>query len=186
MANQSAEHTNSPDEGIVRGTGNVFADLGYADADERQTKLSLAYAINSVITRQRLTQAGAAEKLGVNQPKVSALANYRLNGFSVERLMTFRPRSTRMWRSSSRRSRDRGQMRGFWSWLHRLAIRSQRLTISQARSPCAPPRMAARFRASHSTVQTLSVAMAGAVSRTLEASVSSRLCSRFLWDWIGR
>ena len=42
-----------------------------------------------MIARQRLTQAGAAEKLGVNQPKVSALANYRLNGFSVERLMTF-------------------------------------------------------------------------------------------------
>lgn len=89
MTNQSAEHTNSPDESIVRGTGNVFADLGYADADERQTKLRLAHAINSVMTRQRLTQAGAAERLGVNQPKVSALANYRLNGFSVERLMTF-------------------------------------------------------------------------------------------------
>ena len=89
MANRSAEQTNSPDVSIVRGTANFFADLGYADADERQTKLRLAHAINSVIARQRLTQAAAAEKLGVNQPKVSALANYRLDGFSVERLMTF-------------------------------------------------------------------------------------------------
>jgi predicted XRE-type DNA-binding protein len=76
-------------ETITRGTGNLFADLGYADADERQTKLRLAHAINSVITRKRLTQASTAAKLGVNQPKVSALANYKLDGFSVERLMTF-------------------------------------------------------------------------------------------------
>ena len=79
----------SPDTAITRGTGNVFADLGYADAEERQTRLRLAYAINTVIARRRLTQAAAAEKLGVNQPKVSALANYKLKGFSVERLMTF-------------------------------------------------------------------------------------------------
>lgn len=77
------------DETITRGTCNVFADLGYVDADERQTKLRLAHAINSVIARRRLTQAAAAERLHVNQPKVSALANFKLDGFSVERLMTF-------------------------------------------------------------------------------------------------
>jgi predicted XRE-type DNA-binding protein len=81
--------TKTDDTAITRGTGNVFADLGYADAEERQTKLRLAVAINEVIARRRLTQAAAAEKLAVNQPKVSALANYKLDGFSVERLMTF-------------------------------------------------------------------------------------------------
>jgi predicted XRE-type DNA-binding protein len=91
MASQSPETTNlnEADESITRGTGNVFADLGYADAEERQTKLRLAHAINDVIARHRLTQAVAAEKLGVSQPKVSALANYKLDGFSVERLMIF-------------------------------------------------------------------------------------------------
>jgi predicted XRE-type DNA-binding protein len=89
MARRSAETTNYTEEAITRGTGNVFADLGYADAEERQAKLHLAHAINGVIARRRLTQAAAAKKLGVNQPKVSALANYRLDGFSVERLMTF-------------------------------------------------------------------------------------------------
>ena len=89
MARRSAETTNKAEEAITRGTGNVFADLGYADAEERQAKLRLAHAINGVIARRRLTQAAAAKKLGVNQPKVSALANYRLDGFSVERLMTF-------------------------------------------------------------------------------------------------
>ena len=79
--------TNRPDA-IVRGSGNVFADLGLPDAEERQTKLRLAYALNAVIAAQRLTQDAAAARLGLNQPKVSALRNYKLEGFSVERLMT--------------------------------------------------------------------------------------------------
>jgi len=67
----------------------VFADLGYPDAEERQTRLRLAYAINRIVERRHLSQAAAARALGVNQPKVSALARYKLEGFSVERLMRF-------------------------------------------------------------------------------------------------
>lgn len=89
MASRNAETNLTTDDAITRGTGNVFADLGYADAEERQTKLRLAHAINGVIARRRLTQTAAAEKLRVSQPKVSALANYKLDGFSIERLMTF-------------------------------------------------------------------------------------------------
>ena len=85
MARPSTDET----EEITRGSSNVFADLGYPDAEERQTKLRLAHVLNQIIARRRLTQAAAAELLGVNQPKVSALANYKLDGFSVERLMTF-------------------------------------------------------------------------------------------------
>ncbi|PZA09205.1 XRE family transcriptional regulator [Rhodopseudomonas palustris] len=73
---------------ITRGSGNVFADLGMPDAEERQTKLRLAHALNALIDRARLSQAAAAVRLGINQPKVSALRNYKLEGFSVERLMT--------------------------------------------------------------------------------------------------
>ena len=89
MASRTAKTMNELGEAVIRGTGNVFADLGYPDAEERQTKLRLAYAINEVIVRRRLTQTAAAEKLGVNQPKVSALARFKLDGFSVERLMGF-------------------------------------------------------------------------------------------------
>jgi predicted XRE-type DNA-binding protein len=78
-----------PAERISRGTGNVFADLGFADAEERQTKLRLAFALNQVMDEQQLSQVDTAARLGINQPKVSALRNYRLDGFSVERLMTF-------------------------------------------------------------------------------------------------
>lgn len=89
MATRKTPAPADEDSAIVRGTGNVFADLGYADAEERQTKLRLAHMINGIIARRSLTQVSAAALLGVNQPKVSALANYRLEGFSVERLMTF-------------------------------------------------------------------------------------------------
>lgn len=93
-------------EKVTRGTRNVFADLGFADAEERQIKLRLAFALNGIIderkltpaappsakregpARQRQKSAAAAAKLGLNQPKVSALRNYKLDGFSVERLMT--------------------------------------------------------------------------------------------------
>lgn len=74
---------------VVKSSGNVFADLGLSDAEERQTKVRLVVAINHLIERRRLSQAKAARVLGINQPKVSALSTYRLEGFSVERLMRF-------------------------------------------------------------------------------------------------
>jgi predicted XRE-type DNA-binding protein len=64
-------------------------DLGSSDAAELTTKVRLAVAINQEIQARGLSQAAAALLLGVNQPKVSALQNYKLGGFSVERLMTF-------------------------------------------------------------------------------------------------
>jgi predicted XRE-type DNA-binding protein len=72
-------------------SGNVFADLGLTDAEERQTKVQLAVAINRALAANEWSQAQAAEVLGVNQPKVSALQKYKLEGFSVERLMLFLP-----------------------------------------------------------------------------------------------
>lgn len=74
---------------VIPSSGNVFADLGRPNAEEKKTKVHLAVAINELILRQRLTQASAARRLNVNQPKVSALLNYQLQGFSVERLMKF-------------------------------------------------------------------------------------------------
>ena len=74
---------------ITRGTTNVFADLGYADAAERQIKTRLALAVNELLKARKLRQREIAILLGVPQPKVSALNNYRLDQFSVERLMKF-------------------------------------------------------------------------------------------------
>jgi len=65
---------------ITRGSTNVFADIGLPDASDRQTKTRLAMALNEIIKSRRLRQVETARLLGIPQPKVSALANYRLDG----------------------------------------------------------------------------------------------------------
>jgi predicted XRE-type DNA-binding protein len=74
---------------VKSGSGKVFEDLGFADAAERTTKVALAVELNRILKSKRLTQTAAARLLDVNQPKISALLNYRLDGFSVERLLHF-------------------------------------------------------------------------------------------------
>jgi predicted XRE-type DNA-binding protein len=72
---------------VIEGAGNVFADLGVAEPDEELAKAQLASLIREAIKRRRLTQAAAAALTGLDQPKVSALVNGRLGGFSSGRLM---------------------------------------------------------------------------------------------------
>lgn len=74
---------------VTEGSGNVFADLGAADAGEELAKAQLASAIRQAIQRRRLNQTKAAGLMRLDQPKVSALMNGRLGGFSSERLMRF-------------------------------------------------------------------------------------------------
>ncbi len=76
-------------ERIIPSSGNVFADMGLPDADELDTKVRLAATIIRIVERRDLTQAQVSEALDINQPKVSALLHYKLEGFSVERLMRF-------------------------------------------------------------------------------------------------
>lgn len=67
---------------VEASSGNVFADLGLPDASELDTKARLAVKINGLVAAQRLNQLTE-----LSQPKISALRNYRLEGFSVEGLM---------------------------------------------------------------------------------------------------
>ena len=76
-------------ERVIPSSGNVFADMGLPDAAELDTKARLGAAIHRIVERRRLTQAEVAVALEINQPKVSALLHYKLEGFSVERLMRF-------------------------------------------------------------------------------------------------
>jgi len=73
----------------VESSGNVFADLGLPNPEERLAKADLAIRISSAIRGRRLTQARAARILKIDQPKVSRLLRGRLSGFSTERLMHF-------------------------------------------------------------------------------------------------
>ena len=71
------------------GSGNVFADLGLEDAPELKLKATIVGQINSILRHRHLTQKQAAEILGVPQPKISALKNGKLHGFSLEKLLEF-------------------------------------------------------------------------------------------------
>ena len=71
------------------GSGNVFRDLGRPDAEERQLKVQMAMRVNALIADARMTQAQTASCLGIPQPHVSDLINYKLNRFSVDRLIHF-------------------------------------------------------------------------------------------------
>lgn len=68
-------------------SGNVFEDLGLANADERMLKAQLAVQICHFIEAKEWTQTEAAEAIGLDQPKVSNLIRGRLAGFSVDRLL---------------------------------------------------------------------------------------------------
>lgn len=70
-------------------SGNVFADLGMADADEHLIKAGLVLKIARILRDRELTQAAAAALLAIDQPKVSAMLSGQFRGYSVERLMRF-------------------------------------------------------------------------------------------------
>jgi len=71
------------------GSGNVFADLGLPDAGEHLIKAGLVVKIDRTIRQRHLTQAAAAQLMGIDQPKVSAMLAGQFRGYSVERLMRF-------------------------------------------------------------------------------------------------
>lgn len=99
---------------VIPSSGNVFADLGFAEPEEELTKAQLASHIRHVIKRQRLTQVAAAALMGVDQPKVSALLNGRLANFSSERLMrllTALGQDVEIVVRAKRRGRERGRIR---------------------------------------------------------------------------
>ena len=72
---------------VEQGSGNVYADLGYHDSESMLVKAQLAAKIAEILKRKALTQAQAAEILGLTQPKISDLLNGRFRGISEHRLL---------------------------------------------------------------------------------------------------
>ena len=72
---------------VEQGSGNVYADLGYPDSENMLVKAQLAAKITEILQRRALTQARAAEILGLTQPKVSDLLKGRFRGISEHRLL---------------------------------------------------------------------------------------------------
>lgn len=74
---------------VTASSGNVFADLGLDQAEVLLAKSKIAAQIGRLIRERELTQAEAAQPLGVDQPKISALMRGKLAGFTIDRLLRF-------------------------------------------------------------------------------------------------
>jgi predicted XRE-type DNA-binding protein len=88
MAKSAAAVTNE-DLAVTHGSGNVFADLGFEDAEELQVKAVLTYHIYNRIKALELTQKEVVARLGITQPDVSRLMHCKHTGFSSDRLLAF-------------------------------------------------------------------------------------------------
>ena len=72
---------------VEMGSGNVFADLGLPDADKLKIKSGLVIEITKAMRRLNLTQKAAAERMGIPQPKVSAMLHGDFTNLSERKLM---------------------------------------------------------------------------------------------------
>jgi predicted XRE-type DNA-binding protein len=74
---------------VTTGSGNVYADLGYENPEEMLLKAQLVRLLSKAIKAKGLNQYQAAEVLGIDQPKVSALVRGQFRGYSLERLFKY-------------------------------------------------------------------------------------------------
>lgn len=72
---------------VHRGSSNVFADLGLADAEKLKIKTGLVLEIRKAIRSRGLTQQEAAKRMGITQPKVSDMMRGDLTNLSERKLM---------------------------------------------------------------------------------------------------
>jgi predicted XRE-type DNA-binding protein len=77
------------DDYIEESTGNIFADIGRADAAEAHARSQLMRRITEILRERKLTQVQMAELLRTTQPVVSDLMRGKLSKFSIERLFSF-------------------------------------------------------------------------------------------------
>jgi predicted XRE-type DNA-binding protein len=74
---------------IEKSSGNVFADIGIPAPETHALKAALVHRISALIKRENMTQADAAERMGISQPDVSKMLRGQFRPFSLERLMRF-------------------------------------------------------------------------------------------------
>ena len=72
---------------IEKSSGNIFADIGFANDQEMLVKANLALKISEIIAQRRLTQIEAAAILGMPQPKLSKLLRGQFHGVSETKML---------------------------------------------------------------------------------------------------
>ncbi len=80
---------NDDDTRITESSGNVFADMGRADADELLAKAELVHQISVTIRERRLTARAAAQMLDLSDDEYARLLRGALSAFSLDRLVHF-------------------------------------------------------------------------------------------------
>ncbi len=84
MAKQRAE-----DVKVTRGSGNVFADLGFENAEEVQAKANLVRTLQNIIENRKLSIRAASKIIKIDNSDLSQLLRGRTRGYSIERLFRF-------------------------------------------------------------------------------------------------
>ena len=74
---------------IIKGSGNVFADLGRPEPQEHLLKAQIVAEIAQLLKGRKLTQTQAGELMGISQPEVSRMLRGNFREYSVHRLMSF-------------------------------------------------------------------------------------------------
>ncbi len=72
---------------VETSSGNVFADLGLPDAEKLKIKSGLVIEITRALRRLQLTQEEAGRRMGIPQPKVSAMLRGDFTNLSERKLM---------------------------------------------------------------------------------------------------
>jgi predicted XRE-type DNA-binding protein len=83
------------DTRVIPGSGNVFVDLGFDDAEARvmALRVQLMMQLRARLHEKGYTQVEAAKRLGVTQPRVSALLKGTWKDFSMDMLLTLASRA---------------------------------------------------------------------------------------------
>jgi predicted XRE-type DNA-binding protein len=72
---------------VTRSSGNIFADIGLANASEHELKARIVLTLDRTIRAMGLTQSAAAKRIGIAQPDLSKIIRGNFSGFSLERLL---------------------------------------------------------------------------------------------------
>ena len=149
---------------IHEGSGNVYRDLGYADAEEMLVKAQLVSKIREIIRDKGLTQLAAARILGLPQPKLSGILRGQFRGVSERKLidcLTRLGRDVEIVVKDAARRRTSAMGVGAGS----ISSRPSRSRISSARPPARPRRSRSAFGATTRPAASMVVFMAGVYPR---------------------
>jgi predicted XRE-type DNA-binding protein len=90
-ANKVTKLNSKPSIKIDRGSGNVFKDLGFSDAEAESLliRCDLMIEIEKIINEKEWTQSEVAKILGIAQPRISELIHGKIERFTVDTLLQY-------------------------------------------------------------------------------------------------